>query len=251
MTEQRGRVRVEPGAKRVRVYLGGQVVADTTHPLLVWEVPYFPAYYLPREDVRTEALASSGRTEHSPSRGDARYYHVTVGDAVAEDAAWEYPDSPLDDLRGHVRFEWGAMDAWFEEDEEVFVHPRDPYSRVDILASSRHVEVDVAGERLADTHRPTLLFETGLPTRYYLPKVDARLDLLRPSPTTSACPYKGFAQYWSATTPSGVVEDVVWSYRTPLPESQKIAGLVCFYNERVDLIVDGAPLARPHTKFST
>lgn len=250
MTEQRGRVRVEPGAKRVRVYLGGQVVADTTRPLLVWEVPYFPAYYLPRDDVRTEALTSSGRTEHSPSRGDARYYHVTVGDTVAEHAAWEYPDSPIEDLRGHVRFEWGAMGAWFEEDDEVFVHPRDPYSRVDILSSSRHVTVDVDGVRLADTHRPTLLFETGLPTRFYLPKVDVRMDLLRPSPTTSACPYKGFAEYWSAVTPTGPVDDLAWAYRTPLPESQKIAGLVCFYNERVDLTVDSAALERPHTKFS-
>ena len=124
------------------------------------------------------------------------------------DAAWEYPDSPIDELRGHLRFEWGAMDAWFEEDEEVFVHPRDPYSRVDILTSSRHVEVDVGGVRLADTHRPTLLFETGLPARYYVPKVDVRLDLLRPSPTTSACPYKGFAQYWSVVTPTGVEDDL-------------------------------------------
>jgi uncharacterized protein (DUF427 family) len=250
MTEQRGRVRVEPGPKRVRVYLAGEVVADTLHPLLVWEVPYFPTYYLPRNDVRAEALTSSDRTEHSPSRGDARYFHVTRGDTVAEDAAWEYPDSPLEELRGHLRFEWGAMGAWFEEDEEVFVHPRDPYSRVDILASSRHVAVDVGGVRVADTHHPTLLFETGLPTRYYLPKVDVRMDLLRPSTTESACPYKGFAQYWSVVTPDGVVDDVAWAYRTPLPESQKIAGLVCFYNERVDLTVDGEALARPHTKFS-
>jgi uncharacterized protein (DUF427 family) len=250
MTEHRGRVRVEPGAKRVRAYLGGHVVADTIHPLLVWEAPSFPAYYLPRGDVRAEALTSSPRTEHSPSRGEARYYHVAVGDRVVEDAAWEYPDSPIEELRGHVRFEWAAMDSWFEEDDEVFVHPRDPHSRVDILSSSRHVEVVVGGVQVADTHRPTLLFETGLPTRYYLPKVDVRMDLLRPSPTTSACPYKGFAEYWSATTPAGVVDDIGWGYRTPLPESQKIAGLVCFYNERVDLTVDGALQDRPHTKFS-
>ncbi len=250
MTEQRGRVRVEPSAKRVRIYLGGQLVADTSHPLLVWEVPSFPAYYLPRADVRADALTPSEHTEHSPSRGDARYYHVTRGDTVAPDAAWEYRDSPLEELRGHLRFDWDAMGAWFEEDEEVFVHPHDPYSRVDILPSSRHVQVDVGGVRLADTRHPTLLFETGLPVRYYLPKVDVRMDLLQPTATTSGCPYKGFAQYWSAVTPGGVLDDIAWAYRTPLPESQKIAGLVCFYNERADLTVDGELLERPRTKFS-
>ncbi len=136
---QRGRVRVEEGHKRVRAYLGGEVVADSTRPLLVWEVPYYPAYYLPRADVRSELLSSSTRTEHSPSRGEARFLHVKGGDRVVEDAAWEYPDSPIEALRGHVRFEWAAMDAWFEEDEEVFVHPRNPYHRVDILPSSRRV----------------------------------------------------------------------------------------------------------------
>jgi uncharacterized protein (DUF427 family) len=142
------------------------------------------------------------------------------------------------------------MDAWFEEDEEVFVHPRSPYTRIDALASSRHVEVIVNGVTVADSTHPTLLFETGLPTRYYLPKVDVRLDLLRESSATSACPYKGFARYWSVDTGSGVAEDVGWSYPTPLRESEQVAGLVCFYNERVDLRVDGELQERPKTPFS-
>ena len=131
------------------------------------------------------------------------------------------------------------MDAWFEEDEEVFTHPRDPYTRVDILPSSRHVRVDVDGVTVAESARPTLLFETGLPPRYYVPKTDVRMDLLVPTASSSHCPYKGDASYWSLTLEDRVVEDVAWSYRTPLPESQKIAGLVCFFPDKVDLYVDG------------
>jgi uncharacterized protein (DUF427 family) len=247
---RRGQVRVEPGPKRVRVYLGGVVVADTRRPMLVWENPHYPAYYLPREDVRTELLVATSRTTHSPSRGDARHFTVRAGGKEATDAAWAYPESPLEALRGLLRFDWDAMDAWFEEDEEVFVHPRSPTTRVDILHSSRHVEVRVDDVTVADSTHPTLLFETGLPTRYYLPKVDVRLDLLEPSEHTSACPYKGQARYWSLRTPAGVHPDAVWSYPTPLPESQKVAGLLCFYNEHVDLVVDGELQERPRTPFS-
>ncbi len=141
------------------------------------------------------------------------------------------------------------MDAWYEEDEEVWVHARDPYHRVDVVRSSRHVEVMVAGERLADSHRPALLFETGLPVRYYLPKLDVRMDLLRATATLTNCPYKGRAQYWSLVLGEKVHEDVVWCYHTPLPESAKIADLVCFYNEKVEVIVDGVAEERPETGF--
>jgi uncharacterized protein (DUF427 family) len=247
---ERGRVRVEPGRKRVRAYLAGEPVVDTRHPTLVWEVPYYPAYYVPIDDVRRGALTPSAKTEHSPSRGDAEFLHVHVGSTTAENAAWRYPQSPLEPIRGLIRIDWNAMDAWFEEDEEVFVHPRNPYTRVDILASSRHVQVTLDGVTVADSLHPTVLFETGLPPRFYLPKVDVRLDLLRESSTTSACPYKGFARYWSVDTGAGVAEDVVWSYPTPLPESEKVAGLVCFFNERVDLRVDGELQERPKTPFS-
>jgi uncharacterized protein (DUF427 family) len=130
------------------------------------------------------------------------------------------------------------MDAWFEEDEEVFVHARDPYTRVDILASSRHIRVEVDGTTLAETVKPTLLFETGHPVRYYLPKTDVRMDLLTPSDRVTRCPYKGQAEYWSLRDADR--PDVAWSYRMPLPESQKIAGLICFYPDKVDIYVDGA-----------
>jgi uncharacterized protein (DUF427 family) len=250
MTDQRGRVQVERGQKRVRVYLGGEVIADTYQPLLVWEVPYYPAYYIPAEDVRREHLVASGTTSRSPSRGQAEHFTVRAGGKEAVDAAWTYPDSPIDVLRDHIRLDWGAMDGWFEEDEEVFVHPRSPYSRVDTLASSRHVRVAIDGVEVADSTRPVLLFETGLPTRYYLPKTDVRMDRLTPTDKATSCPYKGTARYWSVPAAGPAGEDVAWSYPTPLPESIKVAGLVAFYNERVDLTVDGVLLERPRTPFS-
>jgi len=245
----RGAVRVEPSAKRVRAYLAGRLVADTRHPALVWEAPYYPTYYVPLADVAAE-LAPTGKTEHSPSRGDAEILDVRVDGAVAESAAKRYPDSPLEAIRGLVRFEWAAMDEWLEEDEPVYTHPRDPYHRVDILASSRHVRVEVGGVTVADSVRPTILFETGLPPRYYLPLSDLRAELLRPSASQTHCPYKGTATYWSVDTGHGVREDLVWAYRAPLPESQKIAGLACFYDEKVDVYLDGELQERPRTQFS-
>jgi uncharacterized protein (DUF427 family) len=245
----RGRVRTEPGRKRVRTYLAGELVADSIRPTLVWEVPYYPAYYLPLADVRAE-LIPTGQVEHSPSRGDAQLFDVRVATATAPAAARRYPDSPLEPLRDLVRLDWGAMTEWLEEDEPVYTHPRDPYTRVDILASSRHVRVEVDGVTVADSHQPRILFETGLPPRYYLPLSDLRLDLLRPSTTETHCPYKGMATYWSLVLGDTVHPDVVWMYRAPLPESQKIAGLACLYNERVDLYLDGVLQQRPRTHFS-
>jgi uncharacterized protein (DUF427 family) len=248
-TMTRGRVRVEHGRKRVRAYLGGQLAADTTSPLLVWEVPYYPAYYIPAGDIRAE-LVPTGATGHSPSRGDAEIFDVRTPTATAPSAARRYPSSLIEELRGAVRLDWDAMDEWLEEDEPVCTHPRDPYTRVDILASSRHVRVEVDGVTVADSGQPKILFETGLPPRYYLPLSDIRLDLLQPSATRSHCPYKGTASYWSVNTGQAVHTDIVWIYRTPLPESQKIAGLACFYNEKVGLYLDGVPQERAQTKFS-
>ena len=245
----RGTVRVEPGKKRVRAYLAGQLVADTRHPSLVWEVPYYPAYYVPRGDVTAE-LVPTGKTEHSPSRGDATLYDVRVSGAWAASAAKRYADSPLPAIRDLVRFEWAAMGEWLEEDEPVYTHPRDPCHRVDILASSRHVRVEVDGVTVADSRRPFILFETGLPPRYYLPLPDVRTDLLTPSATQSHCPYKGAATYWSVDTGQGAHPDLVWTYRAPLAESQKIAGLACFYDEKTDVYLDGELQERPRTHFA-
>jgi uncharacterized protein (DUF427 family) len=237
-TRVRGRVRVEHGAKRVRAYLGGELIADTTEPLLVWEKPFYPTYYFPAGDIRAE-LTPDGSIFHSPSRGDADGFTLRAGGKEAAGAALRYANSPFEELRDAIRLDWNAMDAWFEEDEEVFTHPRDPYTRVDILPSSRHVRIELEGVTIAETEKPTLLFETGLPTRYYLPKTHVRLDLLVPSDTASHCPYKGQAEYWSIRLDDEIRPDVAWSYRTPLPESQKIAGLISFYADKVELHVDG------------
>jgi uncharacterized protein (DUF427 family) len=245
----RGRVRVEQGPKRVRIYLGGHLVADTKRPLLVWEIPYFPTYYVPVEDVQAE-LVATGDTERSPSRGDAQLFDVVTAGGKAPAAAKRHPDSPIPELRDSVRFEWDAMDEWLEEDEPVYRHPRDPYKRVDILASTRHVRVEIDGVTVAESTQPRILFETGLPPRYYLPLSDLRLDLLRPSSTETHCPYKGTASYWSVDVDGKTYDDLVWIYRTPLPESQKVAGLAAFYNEKVDLYVDGENVGRQRTIFS-
>ena len=248
-TKARGRVRVEPGAKRIRAYLGGELVADTTHPLLVWEKPFYPTYYFPAADVRTGLLSPDGGVTHSPSRGDARTFTVAAGGREAAGAALRYEQSPFEELRNAIRRDWDAMDAWFEEDEQVYTHPRDPYTRVDILPSSRHVRVDVDGVTVAETSQPTLLFETGLPVRYYVPRTHVRMELLAPSDNVSDCPYKGEAEYWSLRSYDNNAV-LAWSYRTPLPESQKIAGLVAFYTEKVDLYVDGVLQDHPAVRFA-
>ena len=249
MADKAGSVRVEQGPKRVRVYLEGEVVADTTRPFLVWEWPYYPTYYIPASDMHAK-LVATGKTEHSPSRGDGKVYDIKVGAATAQAAALAYPDSPLEALRDLVRLDWNSMSEWFVEDEPVYTHPRDPYKRVDILASTRHVRIEVDGVTIADSTQPRILFETGLPSRYYIPLTDVRMDLLLPSATESHCPYKGTASYWSVDTGQAIHEDIVWMYRAPLPESQKVAGLACLYNEKVDLYLDGELQERPRTHFS-
>ncbi|MBL7497848.1 DUF427 domain-containing protein [Frankia sp. CNm7] len=234
----RGRVRAEQGAKRVRALLGGALVVDTVRPVLVWEGPHYPVYYLPAEDFRAE-LVPNGKVARSPSRGDATRHDVVVDGRRAEDAAATYPDSPMPELRGLVRLDWDAMDTWLEEDEIVYGHARNPYHRVDVLSSSRHVRVEIDGVTVAESTRPTVLFETGIRPRFYLPLSDVRTELLRPSDSVTHCPYKGEAGYFSVEVNGTVHKDVIWIYRTPLFESIRIAGLVCFYDEKLDIYVDG------------
>jgi uncharacterized protein (DUF427 family) len=234
--------------KRVRVMLGGEMVADTIRPLLVWEKPFFPNYYFPQADVRTELLAETGETGESPGLGHATRYVVKVG--TAEGSAYAFLNPEVSDLDGHIAFVWRTMDHWFEENEEVYTHARDPNTRIDILPSDRRVRVVIDGVTLADSTNGAFLYETGLPPRYYLPKTDVRMDLTTPTSRSTACPYKGNARYWSATVNGQVHEDILWGYDTPLPESQKIAGLVSFYNEKVDVYLDEDLQERPVTKFS-
>lgn len=245
----RQRVRVEPGSRRVRVYLDGRPVADTLRPLLVWEKPYYPVYYFPLDDVIAE-LTATGETRRSPGWGEGTIYTVSIEGASVEDAAYRHINSPVEALRDHVAFRWDALDGWFEEDEEVFVHARDPYTRVDILQSSRHIRIEVEGVVVADSRMPRLLFETGLPTRFYLPKTDVRMDLLEESDLHTECPYKGTASYYNLVINGQPRDNIVWWYPMPVAESQKIAGYVAFYNEKVDIYVDGNLEERPRTRFS-
>jgi uncharacterized protein (DUF427 family) len=208
-----------PVPRRVRAMLGGRMVIDTDRALYVWEWPPYPQFYIPVDDVLAEA----------------------------RELAKVHTDGPL---AGYARFEWGSLDAWFEEDEEIFVHPRNPYARVDALRSSRHIRVELEGVLLAESGSPVLLFETGLPTRYYLDRTAVNFGALERSETTTACPYKGrTTDYWSIRTPSGLHQDLAWSYVFPAEGLGAIAGLVAFYNEKVDITLDGVALDRPATHF--
>lgn len=245
-------VRFEPSSKRVRVMLDGSFIADSRRTHLLFDPRRLPVYFFPQSDVTDGTLAPSDRTEET-DRGTRRYFHVTAGGRRVENAAWTLTDSPAGhpDLDAYVTFRWSAMDAWYEEDDEVFVHARDPYHRIDVLRSSRAVRVEHAGTVLAGSSRPVILFETGLPPRFYLPKTDVRLDILEPSSTRTACPYKGEADHWSARIDGALYEDLAWSYRLPLAEVGKIENLICFYQERVDVFeVDGERGEIPRTPWS-
>jgi len=239
--------------KRVRVVFGDETVADSKRVLLLREARCLPVYYFPPADVRADLLLPSAYAARCPFKGEARYWSVKAGAQVAPDAVWSYADPAPEcaEIRGYFAFAWAKMSAWYEEDEEVFVHARDPYKRIDMLQSSRDVQVMVAGEKVAATQRPVLLFETGHPVRYYIPREDVRMDLLEASATVTRCPYKGIASYWSVRVGDKLIKDLVWGYLNPVAESPKIKGLLCFFNERVDAIhVDGEAMPIPLTKWS-
>lgn len=239
--------------RRVRVVFAGVTIADSRRVMLLHEYGRLPVFYFPVEDVRTAVMETSEHRTHSPLKGEASYWTLRVGNRVAEDAAWSYltplPGGP--EIKDYIAFYWNEMDAWYEEEEQVFAHARDPYKRVDVLPSSRHVQVVLGGQTIADTRRPRLLLETGLPTRYYIPEEEIRMELLEPSETTSRCPYKGLASYWHARAGERVYQDIVWSYRDPLPECTRIGKLLSFFNERVDAIyVDDERMPVPKTIWS-
>jgi uncharacterized protein (DUF427 family) len=242
---------VEASQRWVRVKFGGEIIADSKRVMLLRQYGpgLLPTYCFPQADVRMDMRAPG-----SPELpvGGVAYWTLQVGERIADRAAWIYVDPPPDlvPLRDYVSFEWDKMDAWYEEEEEVFVHARDPYKRVDVMPSSRHVRVVIAGETVAETRRPSLLFETSLPTRYYIPRDDVRMELLEPTTFTTQCPYKGVATYWSARIADHIAKNIVWSYAEPIPECPKIRGLLCFFNERVDLYVDGELQTRPKTPWS-
>jgi uncharacterized protein (DUF427 family) len=242
---------LEPTPKRIRVLVGGETIADSRGAFLLHEGGHQPIYYFPPEDVRADALSPSDRHTHCPKKGDASYYDIAGGDKMVDAGAWYYPEvlpGAPPRLAGLIAFYWQRMDHWYEEDEEVFVHPRDPYHRVDVIPSSRQVRISVEGEVLAQSTRAMALFESGLPTRWYLPREDV-VASLSDSDTVTRCPYKGTASYYSVDGAEGG-KDLIWYYPDPLPEVGRIAGLVCFFNERVELELDGEAVERPATTWS-
>jgi len=242
------RGRIEPSPRRVRGFVGDLEVFDTTAARYVWEVPYYPQYYIPLADVRTDLLVDEGHPQRV-QLGPSRTYALDAGGASCASAARVFDDDG-GPVAGLVRFQWDAL-TWFEEDEQIHVHPRNPYARVDALRSHRHVVVEVGGVVLADTHSPVLLFETGLPTRYYIDRTDVRFEHLEASDTVSRCPYKGVTSgYWSVRGGDTTLADLAWTYDYPLPAVGGIAGTIAFYNEKVDITVDGSRSDRPHTHFS-
>ncbi|MGW2823511.1 DUF427 domain-containing protein [Streptomyces sp. NPDC001443] len=256
----------EPSERWVRGRKGEVTVVDSRRPVLVWEPGlHVPQYAFPRAEVRTDLLRTARNPPVPPEpgtpdpslapgahAGSRIFYDLEVGGELLENAAWTYPAA---DLAGHIAFEWSTrsgrgLDRWFEEEEEIFVHPRDPHKRVDALPSSRHVVVEIEGTVVADSHRPVLLFETGLPVRHYLPREDVRLDLFDATGHSTGCPYKGTARYWSWRAGGAVPQNVLWSYPEPLPAVAAVAGLLAFFDEAVDTTVDGERLERPVTPFT-
>lgn len=240
---------VEPVPRRIRAVLAGTTVVDTIGASYVWEWPYYPQYYVPVADILPGVLEFGGESQQSP-RGVVEVHGLRVGDTYRARGATVLRTSTLPGLAGTARFEWAALDAWYEEDERVFVHPRSPYVRVDALRSTRRVRVEVDGVCLAESSSPVLVFETGLPTRYYLNRTEVDFAHLVPSETVTECPYKGTTSaYWSIVIGDQVHRDLVWSYDFPTRQLLPVTGMVCFYNEKVDLFVDGRHLDRPRTHF--
>ena len=243
-----------PSPRRLRVEVAGEMIADSTHAMLSREYAHTPVYYFPKSDIRMDAMDRSDHTTHCPFKGDASYWTLKIGDRVEENFMWGY-ENPFEEmavLADYRAFFWRQADHWYEEDEEVFVHARDPYRRVDTMPSSRKVEIILGGETVAETTRAVFLFETHTVVRYYIPKDDVRMDLLKATDSQTRCPYKGLASYWSATAGGQVYENIVWGYEDPIGECPKIKGLVSFYNEKVDaILVDGeeTPKERPKIRW--
>ena len=261
-------LRHQPCRKRVRATFAGDVVVDSSRALLVWEPQrLLPAYAVPREDVRGELLPANGLASAGP-RGFQLPGGQTVLDPSVPFAVHTTDGEPLDlraagqtrehvafgpadaDLEGLVLLDFAGFDEWYEEHEPLAGHTRDLLHRVEILRSSRTVRVELDGMVLAESAQAQLLFEHPvLPVRAYLPPQDIRVAL-QPSPTRTQCPYKGEAAYWSLDHDGSTLDDLAWSYEHPLPGAASIAGLVCFFNERVDLTFDGRHTGRPRTGWS-
>lgn len=223
--------------RRVRGTFGGSKVFDTSAGRLLHESQILPVLYVPEADVATELLVPTDTSTFCPFKGDAVYWSVVAGDRTSADAAWSYPkpNQEADWLRGHYAFYWDRLDAWLDEDEEVYKHLRDPFHRVDVRRSSRPVTVSAGGETIAESASAMVLSETGLPNRFYLPMDDVRRESLEPTDETAHCPYKGDARYWSVNAGGNAFENAVFSYTDPFDDARRVAGYVSFLHDEINV----------------
>jgi uncharacterized protein (DUF427 family) len=242
----------DPVPYRLHGIFAGDTVFDTTDAKLLHETGHLPVYYVPEDALRHDLLEPSDHTTHCPHKGEASYRTLRAGDRVAENAVWAYrePLEPAGFLAGHAAFYWNRLDAWLAEDEELLGHARDPYHRIDVFPTSRRVRIAVGGEEIADSARALVLYETGLPPRFYLPAEDVRTERLEPSETHTRCAYKGLASYWHVRARDELHDDLAWTYPEPERDGQPVQGRIAFFNERVDLEVDGEAQEQPLTQWS-
>ena len=238
---------VEESPRWIRARLGGETVVDSRRPRLLHESGRLPVLYFVESDLRMDLLRPSGKREDDELKGQARYWSIEAGGRVAEDAAWSF-DHPQ--LAGLIALLWDAMDEWLEEGEQAVKHPRDPFHRLDVRSTPRQVRVSLEDEVLAESSRTKLLFETSLPPRFYFPPEDVTRELLVPSEKRTVCAYKGAATHYSVRIGQDLEEDLVWTYEQPFHDAAEVRGMFCFYNERVDLDVDGERWERPVTGWS-
>jgi uncharacterized protein (DUF427 family) len=235
-----------PVSKRIRLRFNNETIADSLRVMMKRGFP--PWYFIPRYDINMELLDKNVDESDKDKWGNIVYWHLNSSGRKTENAAWSYEkpfeNAPLG-VEKYIAFKWEAIDSWFEEDEEIFVHPHDPYHRIDVRKSSRHIRILLDDETVADSKSPVILFETGLPARFYLPKTDVNLNLLKPVDYQTQCPYKGTASYYSIKTGEPELENAVWTYQNPKTEVHKIKNLLAFYTEKIeDVFVDGVRLPK-------
>ena len=242
----------DPVPQRIRAFIGGEPLVDSRKAVLLHETGQLPVYYFPQDDVRMDLLEPTDHTTHCPHKGEASYWTIRVGRREEPNAVWSYrePLEPVSFIAGWMSVYWDLVDEWFAEDAQLHGHPRDPYHRIDVYPTTRHVRILLDGEVLADTRRAIGLFETGLPTRWYVPPEDVRTELLEPSAKKTRCAYKGSASYWNVRVGDRVEEDIVWTYTDPERDAQLVRDMFCFFAEHTDLELDGEPVPRPQTQWS-
>ncbi len=232
---------VEPLRRGMSVELGGSRIARSDDAALLFEPARYPVAYFPIGDIADGALQPADRESTHPELGATRWFDVVGGDGrIAKRGAWQHLDPPLqaEALRGTVAFAWRAMDAFYEEDERILGHAADPYHRIDIRRSSRHLVVRHDDQVIADTHAPLVLYESGFAPRWYVPRADVVGAALRPVEGQTFCPYKGVASYYDI----GDAGNAAWSYRAPFDDVDRIADFVSFYLEKVTVTLDGEQL---------